>query len=160
MTPGLVNGDSAVQRFHHDSVISHPSYLTYVLARIKIHTHTHAHTQTHTHMDSQYLSSPWECLSLNVFSKSICSVHCVCAQSRPMLCNPIDCSLPGSSVHRISQKRILEWVVISSSRRSFQPRGWTCTSWVSCVGRRVVYPQATWHALGWQSVLHNITDME
>ena len=30
------------------------------------------------------------------------------------LCNPMDCSLPGSSVHRISQARILEWVVILS----------------------------------------------
>ena len=31
----------------------------------------------------------------------------------PTLCNPIDCSLPGSSVHEISQARILEWVSIS-----------------------------------------------
>ena len=38
------------------------------------------------------------------------------AQSRPTLCDPIDCSLPGSSVHGIS--RIPEWVAISSSRGS------------------------------------------
>ena len=38
------------------------------------------------------------------------------------LCDPLDCSLPGSTVHRIFQEGILEWVVISSSRRSSQPR--------------------------------------
>ena len=36
------------------------------------------------------------------------------AQSCPTLCNPMDCSLPGSSVHGIFQARILEWVAISS----------------------------------------------
>ena len=40
------------------------------------------------------------------------------AQSCPTLCNPIDSSLPGSSVHGVSQARTLEWVAISSSRRS------------------------------------------
>ena len=38
------------------------------------------------------------------------------------LCDPLDCSLPGSSVHGISQARILEWVAISFSRGSYQPR--------------------------------------
>ena len=55
------------------------------------------------------------------------------AQSCPALCDPMDCSLPGFSVHGILQARILEWVVISFSRRSSWPRNWT---WVSCtVGR-------------------------
>ena len=40
-------------------------------------------------------------------------------------CNPIDSSLPGSSVHGILQARILEWVAISSSRESSQPRNRT-----------------------------------
>ena len=40
------------------------------------------------------------------------------AQSCPTLCNPVDCSLPGSSVHEILQARILEWVAISFSKRS------------------------------------------
>ena len=40
------------------------------------------------------------------------------AQSCPTLCDPMDCSLPGSSVHGISQKRILEWVAVSYSRGS------------------------------------------
>ena len=42
--------------------------------------------------------------------------------SHVRLCNPMDCSLPGSSIHRIFQARILEWVAISFSRGSSQPR--------------------------------------
>ena len=44
----------------------------------------------------------------------VCSV----AQSCPTLCDPMGHSLPGSSVHEISQARTLEWVAISSSRGS------------------------------------------
>uniref|UniRef100_A0A8C6E430 Cytochrome c oxidase subunit 5A, mitochondrial n=1 Tax=Moschus moschiferus TaxID=68415 RepID=A0A8C6E430_MOSMO len=44
------------------------------------------------------------------------------AQSCPTLCDPVDCSLPGFSVHGILQARILEWVTISFSRGSSQPR--------------------------------------
>ena len=55
------------------------------------------------------------------------------SQSCPILCNPMDCSLPGSSVHGIFQARILEWVVISFSRRSSQHRDWTQVSRI--VGR-------------------------
>ena len=56
------------------------------------------------------------------------------AQSRPTLCNPMDCNLPGSSVHGIFQGRALEWVAISFSKGSSQPRDRT---WVSrIVGRR------------------------
>ena len=40
---------------------------------------------------------------------------CMNAQSCPTLCEPMDCNLPGTSVHRIFQARILEWVAISSS---------------------------------------------
>ena len=50
--------------------------------------------------------------------------HCCCsvAQSCPTLCEPLDCSPPGSSVHGISQARILEWVAIAFSRGSSAPR--------------------------------------
>ena len=52
----------------------------------------------------------------------------------PTLCDPMECSLPGSSVHGIFQARKLEWVAISLSRGSSRPRGRT---WVShIVGRR------------------------
>ena len=43
-------------------------------------------------------------------------------QSCLTLCHPMDCSLPGSSTHGIFQARILEWVAISFSRGSSQPR--------------------------------------
>ena len=45
-------------------------------------------------------------------------------QSCLTLCDPIDCSWPGSSVHGILQARILEWVAVSSSRGSSWPRDW------------------------------------
>ena len=47
------------------------------------------------------------------------------AQSCPTLCDSMDCSLSSSSVHGIHQSRILEWVVISSSRGFCQPGDWT-----------------------------------
>ena len=50
------------------------------------------------------------------------------AQSCPTLCDPMDCILPGFSVHGILQARILEWVTISFSRRSSPPRDWTRVS--------------------------------
>ena len=49
------------------------------------------------------------------------------------LCDPMDYSLPVSSIHGIFQARILEWVAISSSRRSSRPRDWTRVSHI--VGR-------------------------
>ena len=56
---------------------------------------------------------------------------CVLAvKLRPNPCNPMDCSLPDSSVHGILWKRIQEWIVISFSRRSSQPRDQTC---ISCI---------------------------
>ena len=57
----------------------------------------------------------------------LCSVHSL---SHVQLCDPLDCSLPGSSVHGILQARILEWVAISYSRGSSQPRDRT---YVSCL---------------------------
>ena len=56
------------------------------------------------------------------------------AQSCPTLCDPMDCSPPCSSVHRISQARILEWVAISFSRGFSRPKDWTRVSGIA--GRR------------------------
>ena len=47
--------------------------------------------------------------------------YCFVARSCPTLCNPMDCSPPGSSVHGIFQARILEWVAISFSKGPSQP---------------------------------------
>ena len=47
----------------------------------------------------------------------------MCSQSCPTLCDSMDCSPPGFSVHGTSQARRLEWIAISSSRRIFPPQG-------------------------------------
>ena len=52
----------------------------------------------------------------------------LCARSCPTLCDPTDRSPPGSSVHGVPQGRILEWVAISFSKGSSQPRDRTCAS--------------------------------
>ena len=59
----------------------------------------------------------------------------------PTLCNAMDCSPPGSSVHGILHTRVLEWVAMPTSRGSFQPRNGTRISHVSCIGLRVLYHQ-------------------
>ena len=58
---------------------------------------------------------------------------CVLTQSSPTLCDPIDYSPPGFSVHGIFQARILEWAAISSSRGSSPPTDQTLISCVSCI---------------------------
>ena len=55
---------------------------------------------------------------------------CSDAQSCPTLCNTMNCSPQGSSVHGIFQVRILEWIAIFFFRGSSRPRNWT---WVSCI---------------------------
>ena len=65
---------------------------------------------------------------LSILSESISKpvlVMCVFTKSSLTLCDPMDCSLPGSLVHGILQARILEWVAISSSRGSSRPRDQT-----------------------------------
>ena len=63
----------------------------------------------------------------------ICSVTQLCL----ILCDSIDCNLPCSSVHRIFHPRILEWVVISSSRGSSHPKD---QIFVSCIGKADILP--------------------
>ena len=74
-------------------------------------------------------------------------VHAKSLQSCPTLCDLVDCSPPSSCVHGILQARILEWVAISSSRGSSWPRDWTQVSYVSCIGRWVLYRWAAEEAL-------------
>ena len=75
-----------------------------------------------------------------VYGVCVCAVLCLVIQSCPTLCDPMDCSLPGSSVHGILQARIIEWATMPSSRGSSQPRdrnqvfhiaGRFFTSWVT-----------------------------
>ena len=66
----------------------------------------------------------------------------VCAkplQSCQALCDPMDCSPPGSSVHGILHARILEWIAFPYARGSSQSRDWTQVSRIPCTGRRVLY---------------------
>ena len=67
-------------------------------------------------------------------------------QSCPILCDPMDCNPPGSSVHGILQATILEWVAMPSSRGSFWPRNQTHTPSVPFIGRWALYHSATWEA--------------
>ena len=68
---------------------------------------------------------------------------CVCAQLCLILCDPMDYSLPGSSVHGISQARIPEWLAIPFSRGIFPTQGSNHVSCVSCTGRQIPYHLAT-----------------
>ena len=68
-------------------------------------------------------------------------------QSCPALCDSMDFSPPGPSVHGISQARILAWVAMPSSRGSSQSADRVCIIWVSCIGRRVLYHWATGKAV-------------
>ena len=56
-------------------------------------------------------------------------------QSCPAVCDPMNYSLPGSSVHGILQARISEWVAMTSSRGSSRSKDPTHISYVSCIGR-------------------------
>ena len=61
-------------------------------------------------------------------------VH-TCSGAHRLLCSPIYCSSPGSSVPRVLQARTLEWVALGSSRASSRPQDWTHVFFVSCIGR-------------------------
>ena len=94
--------------------------------------------QTHIHQvgDAIQPSCPLSSPSPPVFNLSqhqCCAVLCLVTQWWPTLCDPMDCSMPGSSVHGILQARILELVAMPSSRGSSQPRDQTR---VSCTAGR------------------------
>ena len=71
-----------------------------------------------------------------MFSCVLMYHRCVRAQllqSRLTLCDPVNHSPPGSSVHGILQARILEWVAMPSSRGSSGPRNRSWVSYISCI---------------------------
>ena len=65
-------------------------------------------------------------------------------------------SLPGSTVHGISQARTLDWVAIFFSRESSWPKDQTQVSCTSCVGRQILYHCATWDAHGGQRFIYRL----
>ena len=75
---------------------------------------------------------------------------CVCCRfSCVQLFDSMNCSPPDSFVHGILQAKILKSVAISFSRGSSWPRDQTHISWVSCIGRWVLYHFVTWEAWAW-----------
>ena len=74
---------------------------------------------------------------LRVLSSSLCThvmmgiVKVLAVQSCPTVCTPMDCSLPGSSVHGFLQARILEWVAIPYSKEYSQWRDQTQVFWIA-----------------------------
>ena len=78
---------------------------------------------------------PWCPPTLNILT----CVHAQLLPLCPTLCDPMDCSPPGSSFHGFLQARILEWVAVPFSRGSSRPRDQTHVSYVSCIGRWILY---------------------
>ena len=101
------------------------------------------HRQTHE-------DPPWGCKFCHLgntmqIHKLYCG-SCLVTQSCLTLCDPMDCSPSGFSVHGILQARIREWVAISFSRGCSWPRDWTP---VSCTGRQILYYWATREVQQW-----------
>ena len=73
----------------------------------------------------------------------------LCVLSRSVVSDALQLhrlGLPGSFTHGISQVGILEWVVISYSKRASQPRDQTRVSFVSSISRQILHHSATWEA--------------
>ena len=87
------------------------------------------------------LKEPWQFRRVIwLLAKYGSTSHCCLVAESCQTFFATNCSPPSSSVHEISQTRILEWVVISFSRGSSQPRNWTQ---VSSTGRQILYCWAT-----------------
>ena len=84
----------------------------------------HTPRSPHRAMGTELIESHWQ--------SHVC-IHAQLLQSCLTLWDPMECSPPGSSVHGISQARILEWVAMPSSRGSSQPRDRTHISCSSCI---------------------------
>ena len=94
----------------------------------------------------QVVKNPWmlvlELISCMQHSEKLKRRECMCAkpvQSGPTLRAPVDCRLPGFSIHGILQKRTLEWVAMPSFRGSSWLSDWTHISCISWAGRQLLY---------------------
>ena len=105
---------------------------------------THSETCRHFSHPPSVLNCPL--VTSKLYLSAICSsnvftleILCVCVLSRVRLFEtPMDCSLPGSSLHGVLA-RILEWVAIYYFRGSSRPRDRTRISCISCIGRQIRY---------------------
>ena len=92
---------------------------------------------------------------LHLKDRFLAYVVCSVAQSCLILPYPTDYSLPGSSVHGIFEAKLLEWVTISYSRESSQPKYQAHISCISCFGRWILHHYATWEAHIWMGIKEN-----
>ena len=103
------------------------------------------HPKIKQQMDTEKLKTvayELEELTLDFHKRKVLSLGMYCVQSFSILCDLMDYSPPGSSLHGILQARILEWVAISFSRgSSSRPRARTC---ISCISRWILYHGTTW----------------
>ena len=73
--------------------------------------------------------------------------------SHVQLCDPTECSPPGSSVQGVILARIQKWVAITFSRKSSLPRDKTCVFCITCIGRWILYHCASWGAQHFQQTI-------
>ena len=71
--------------------------------------------------------------------RGVVCMHAKPFRSCPILCDPLNHTLPSSSVHGILQTRILKWAAMPSSRESFTPRDGARVFQIACFGERVLY---------------------
>ena len=88
--------------------------------------------------DWKELDTTWQLNNNNKYILIILTILTVVAKPCPILCDPMDCNLPDSSVHGIFQARVLEWIAISFSRGSSQPRDRTRVSCSMSPGNEIV----------------------
>ena len=101
-------------------------------------------------MGSHRVGHDWSDLAAAAAAQTMDIPLCFCMHAKspqqyPTLYDPIDYSPPGSSVQGILQARVLEWIATLFSGRSSWPRDQTHVSYISCIGRQVLYHQ---HHLG------------
>ena len=112
---------------------------------------THRHSYRHIYIiyawndhllasSDTYSSSIYAVLACVPYEMCVCVCVCVCLSCIWLFVTPMDCSLPVSFDHGISQARTLEWVAVSFSRGSSWPRDWTH---VSYTGRQILYHWAS-----------------
>ena len=100
-----------------------------------------------SHLGHHRAMSGLSCAVLEVLSGYLFYVHAQLLQSFLTLCDHMDCSPPGSTVHGVLQARILEWVAVPFSRGSSWPRDWTQVSCISCIAGEFFTRWVTWEAL-------------
>ena len=97
-----------------------------------------------------FVTSHWK----NLRSSSTATATAKSLQSCPTLCDPVDCSLLGSSIHGIFQTRILEWVDISYSGESSDPGIEPLSPASPCIGRQILYNATRKKWEFWKTYIH------